>query len=83
MSTILLVDDEPVIIDSLTYSLRKEGFEVVSAVDGGKALSLFPQTKPDLVVLDIRLPVIDGLEVCRRLRAQSHGADHHAHGTWQ
>jgi DNA-binding response OmpR family regulator len=71
MSTILLVDDEPVIIDSLTYSLRKEGFEVVSAVDGGKALSLFPQTKPDLVVLDIRLPVIDGLEVCRRLRAQS------------
>jgi len=71
MSTILLVDDEPVIIDSLTYSLRKEGFEVVSAVDGAQALSLFPQAKPDLVVLDIRLPVIDGLEVCRRLRAQS------------
>ncbi len=71
MSTILLVDDEPVIIDSLTYSLEKEGFEVVSAVDGAQALSLFPQVKPDLVVLDIRLPIIDGLEVCRRLRAQS------------
>jgi DNA-binding response OmpR family regulator len=71
MPTILLVDDEPVIIDSLTYSLRKEGFEVESAVDGGQALSLFNQFHPDLVILDIRLPVIDGLEVCRRLRAQS------------
>ena len=71
MPTILLVDDEPVIIDSLAYSLRKEGYEVESAVDGGQALSMFPQVRPDLVVLDIRLPVVDGLEVCRRLRAQS------------
>lgn len=71
MPTILLVDDEPVIIDSLAYSLRKEGFNVESAVDGGQALTMFSQVKPDLVILDIRLPVIDGLEVCRRLRAQS------------
>ncbi len=71
MPKILLVDDEPVIIDSLTYSLRKEGFEVESAVDGMQALSLFSQVHPDLVILDIRMPVMDGLEVCRRLRAQS------------
>lgn len=71
MPTILLVDDEPVIIDSLAYSLGKEGYKVHSAVDGAQALSLFSQVRPDLVVLDIRLPVIDGLEVCRRLRAQS------------
>ncbi len=71
MPNILLVDDEPIIIDSLTYSLRREGFEVFSAVDGAQALDMFESTRPDLVVLDIRLPIIDGLEVCRRLRAHS------------
>ena len=71
MPTIMLVDDEPVIIDSLIYSLRREGFEVHTAVDGAQALGIFDDVQPDLVVLDIRLPVIDGLEVCRRLRARS------------
>lgn len=71
MSSILLVDDEPMIIDSLSYSLRREGFEVTTATDGNQALSTFEAMRPDLVVLDIRLPGIDGLEVCRRLRAQS------------
>lgn len=71
MPSILLVDDEPMIIDSLTYSLRREGFEVYTAIEGMQALNLFSETHPDLVVLDIRLPGIDGLEVCRRLRAQS------------
>jgi DNA-binding response OmpR family regulator len=71
MPNILLVDDEPTIIDSLTYSLRREGFEVTTAVDGAQALDLFGSTRPDLVILDIRLPGIDGLEVCRRLRARS------------
>ena len=71
MPSILLVDDEPTIIDSLTYSLRREGFEVSTAVDGAQALDLFSNTHPDLVILDIRLPGIDGLEVCRRLRARS------------
>ena len=67
MPNILLVDDEPIIIDSLTYSLRREGYEVFTALDGAQALSMFESTNPDLVILDIRLPVIDGLEVCRRL----------------
>lgn len=71
MPTILLVDDEPTIIDSLTYSLRREGFEVSTAYDGVQALDLFSTLHPDLVILDIRLPGMDGLEVCRRLRARS------------
>ena len=71
MPSILLVDDEPMIIDSLSYSLRREGFDVHSAVDGAEAIALFKQVNPDLVILDIRLPTIDGLEVCRRLRSQS------------
>ena len=71
MPTILLVDDEPMIIDSLTYSLRREGFEVHTAIDGFQAMDVFSQVVPDLVILDIRLPGIDGLEVCRRLRSKS------------
>ncbi len=71
MPSILLVDDELTIIDSLTYSLRREGFEVVTALEGPQALDLFNTVHPDLVILDIRLPGMDGLEVCRRLRARS------------
>ena len=71
MSRILLVDDEPMITDSLAYSLRREGMEVTVAADGLQALSLFEEHKPDLVILDIRLPGMDGLEVCRRLRMRS------------
>ncbi len=71
MPRILLVDDEPVIIDSLTYSFQREGFEVHAAADGAQALELFDEVQPDLVVLDIRLPGVDGLEVCRRLRQRS------------
>lgn len=71
MPSILLVDDVPTILDSLSYSLRREGFEVSTAADGIQALELYATLHPDLVILDIRLPGIDGLEVCRRLRAQS------------
>lgn len=71
MPSILLVDDEPMIIDSLTYSLQREGFDVRAATDGLQALTLYEEMRPDLVVLDIRLPGMDGLEVCRRLRARS------------
>ncbi len=71
MASILLVDDEPAIIESLTYSLRREGFEVTTASDGPQALSLFYAIHPDLVILDIRLPGMDGLEVCRLLRSRS------------
>jgi len=69
--TILLVDDEDAIQKLLTYPLEREGFRVVSARDGQEALDVFAAESPDLVVLDIMLPKIDGLEVCKRLRARS------------
>ncbi len=71
MTSILVVDDEPVIMESLAYSLRREGYEVSVSPNGLEALELFDKIHPDLVVLDIMLPGIDGLEVCRRLRSRS------------
>jgi DNA-binding response OmpR family regulator len=68
---ILLVDDEQPVQKLLTFPLEKEGYEVVQARDGQEALSEFEQGQFDLVVLDIMLPRMDGLEVCRRLRARS------------
>src|SRR6059036_3427568 len=68
---ILLVDDEQPVQKLLTYPLQKEGYEVVQALDGQQALTAFDQQPFDLVVLDVMLPRMDGLEVCRRLRAKS------------
>lgn len=68
MTRILLVDDEPLIVDSLSYSLEREGFEVHSAMDGNQALESVEEFNPDLIVLDLLLPDISGFEVCRRLR---------------
>jgi len=68
---ILLVDDEQSIQKLLTYPLRKDGYEVVSAHDGREALDIYKKGDFDLVVLDIMLPKLDGIEVCRRLRAES------------
>ena len=68
---ILLVDDEQAIQTLLTYPLRKDGYEVVAAHDGREALDRFDESKFDLIVLDIMMPKLDGIEVCRRLRAQS------------
>jgi two-component system, OmpR family, response regulator len=70
-STILLVDDEDSVQKLLTYPLERDGFRVVSARDGEEALTRFAQESVDLVVLDIMLPKLDGLEVCKRLRAES------------
>jgi DNA-binding response OmpR family regulator len=70
-STILLVDDEDSVQKLLTYPLERDGFRVVSARDGEEALSRFAEEPVDLVVLDIMLPKLDGLEVCKRLRAES------------
>jgi DNA-binding response OmpR family regulator len=67
---ILLVDDEESIQTLLTYPLRKEGYEVVSARDGREALDRFAEGRFDLVVLDVMMPRLDGIEVCRRLRCQ-------------
>jgi DNA-binding response OmpR family regulator len=69
---ILLVDDEQAVQTLLTYPLRKEGYEVVGAMDGQEALDRFMEERFDLVVLDIMLPKLDGIEVCRRLRTRSH-----------
>lgn len=71
MSRILLVDDEPLITDSLTYSLQREGFEVKAVGDGPDALKEVQDFMPDLIVLDIMLPTMSGIEVCRRLRKES------------
>jgi DNA-binding response OmpR family regulator len=68
---ILLVDDEQAVQTLLTYPLRKDGYEVVPALDGQQALDRFAEQRFDLVVLDIMLPKLDGVEVCRRLRTRS------------
>ena len=70
-SRILLVDDEPAVQTLLAYPLRKDGYEVVSATDGRQALDRFAEGQFDLVVLDVMLPKLDGIEVCRRLRSKS------------
>jgi two-component system, OmpR family, response regulator len=70
-ATILLVDDEDAVQKLLTYPLEREGFRVLQARDGEEALRRFGQERVDLVVLDLMLPKLDGLEVCRRLRGQS------------
>jgi DNA-binding response OmpR family regulator len=70
-STILLVDDEDSVQKLLTYPLERDGFRVVQARDGEQALRLFDDQRIDLVVLDLMLPKVDGLEVCKRLRADS------------
>ena len=71
MTRILLVDDEPLITDSLSYSLRKEGYEVKAVGDGAVVLAEVQEYVPDLVVLDLMLPGMNGLEICQRLRAKS------------
>jgi DNA-binding response OmpR family regulator len=68
---ILLVDDEQSIQTLLSYPLRKEGYDVVQATDGRQALDRFDEQPFDLVVLDLMLPKVDGLEVCRQLRSRS------------
>ena len=68
--TILIVDDEPSIIDVLRYNLEKANFSVLVARDGEQALQLAHARHPDLIVLDLMLPGIDGLEVCRSLRKE-------------
>jgi DNA-binding response OmpR family regulator len=68
---ILVIDDEPLITESLEYSLKQEGFQVVVAHDGHQALEVAREEAPDLIVLDIMLPGMDGWETCRRLRQES------------
>ena len=69
---ILVVDDEDDILDLLQYNLEREGFEVYLARDGVEALQRAEAAEPDVIVLDIMMPTMDGLEVCRRLREDAH-----------
>jgi DNA-binding response OmpR family regulator len=68
---VLIAEDEPSIVISLEFLLREAGHEVAVARDGAQALRLIGTTPPDLVVLDVMLPSINGFEVCRRLRADA------------
>jgi DNA-binding response OmpR family regulator len=68
---ILLVDDEQSIQTLLSYPLRKDGYHVTSVLDGGEAVQRFEEGRFDLVILDLMLPRLDGVEVCRRLRSRS------------
>jgi two-component system response regulator ResD len=70
LAKILVVDDEPNIREVVGLYLRRDGHEVVSATDGEEALEVFRQSEPGLVVLDLMLPKLSGLEVCRRMRAE-------------
>ena len=65
---ILVVDDEPAVTNLLSYNLRKANYAVLTAADGREALALARESQPDLILLDLMLPGVDGLEVCRELR---------------
>lgn len=71
MTHVLLVDDEEALRASLTYSLVREGYKVTTAADGRTAMKLFHKEVPDVMILDLMLPEIDGMEICWRIRAFS------------
>ena len=68
---ILLVDDEPLIIKGLKYTMEQEGYETISAMDGEEALNIFFSNSIDLILLDVMLPKLDGIQVCQRIRESS------------
>jgi DNA-binding response OmpR family regulator len=70
MTTILIVDDEPPILDLVRFTLEDADVRVVEASDGAEALVLARRIKPDLVLLDVQMPRLNGLEVCRQLRLE-------------
>ncbi len=70
-STILVVEDEESFVEALTIGLRREGFHVQVARDGAQALDMFDAVKPDLVLLDVMLPRVSGIDVCRQIRKKS------------
>lgn len=71
MATILLVEDEQILSDTLRYNLEREGYTVLTAPDGVQGLELARQKQPDLLILDVMLPHLDGFSVCRILRGES------------
>src|SRR5437588_13105986 len=71
---ILVVDDEAVLVETMAYNLEQAGYRVITAADGASALEAARRETPDLVILDIMLPEMDGLEVCRLLRREKNTA---------
>lgn len=69
MSKILVVDDEPDVVRLVEFRLQREGFEILTCSDGKSALALLETEKPDLIVLDIMMPLMDGMEVLRQIRS--------------
>ena len=73
-ATILLIDDEKDLIELVRYNLEKEGYDVIAATDGGSGLEVVRKHRPDLVVLDLMMPGLDGLQVCQQLRSDPRSA---------
>jgi len=71
MSTILLVEDDPILSETLRYNLEREGYAVINAPDGVVGLERARRDQPDMVILDVMLPRLDGFSVCRILRQES------------
>ena len=67
----LIVDDDRVLADVVAFTLRREGFDVIQAYDGAAGLARWMEAQPDLVILDVNMPKMDGFEVCRQIRAQA------------
>jgi DNA-binding response OmpR family regulator len=71
LPTILLIEDDELIVESVRYGLEQTGYEVLTALNGATGLALARERQPDIVLLDVMLPVLDGFEVCRVLRSES------------
>ena len=72
VTKILIAEDEPTLVLTLKYNLEREGYAVLSATDGEAAIAAARKTRPDLIVLDVMMPGLNGLEVCRILRKEMH-----------
>jgi DNA-binding response OmpR family regulator len=68
VARILVVDDEPAIVDAVTYNLRQQGYQPLVATDADAALRLYRERKPDLIILDVMLPSGSGFDICRLIR---------------
>ena len=75
MAKILVVDDEPHVVELVAFNLRREGYSVVSANNGAAALVAVRQEKPDLIILDVMMPIMDGIQVAETLKADEDTRD--------
>src|SRR5881397_2333608 len=68
---VLLVDDDVELLDLMSYALRREGYTIITAADGAQALRRYEGEQPDIILLDVNMPKLNGFEVCRRIRHES------------